>query len=93
MLQLHTPMTNLGRFSGVILGEYSVDSLFRYGVPTEISAKYAVSLLDSKDAVLAGRSIPVRQNTFGLLPWTTHVNEDEVPVSPVGNGLILRVQA
>ena len=47
----------------------------------------------AKNAVLAGRSIPVRQNTFGLLPWATHVNEDEVPVSPVGNGLILRGQA
>jgi PAS domain-containing protein len=30
---------------------------------------------------------------MGLLPWATHVNEDEVPVSPVGNGLILRAQA
>ena len=93
LLQLHTPLTHLGRFSGVVLGEYSIDSLLRYGVPTEISAKYAVALLDGKDAVLAGRSIPVRQNTFGLLPWATHVNEDEAPVSPVGNGLILRVQA
>lgn len=93
LLQLHTPLTHLGRFSGVILGEYSIDSLLRYGVPTEISAKYAVALLDSKNTVLAGRSIPVRQNTFGLLPWATHVNEDEAPVSPVGNGLILRVQA
>ena len=93
LLQLHTPLTHLGRFAGVILGEYSIDSLLRYGVPTEISAKYAVALLDSKNVVLAGRSIPVRQNTFGLLPWATHVNEDEAPVSPVGNGLILRVQA
>ena len=93
LLQLHTPLTDQGRFSGVVLGEYSIDSLLRYGVPTEVSAKYAVALLDSKNVLLAGHSIPVRQNTLGLRPWTTQVNEYEVPVSPVGNGLILRAQA
>ena len=93
LLQLHTPLTDQGRFSGVILGEYSIDGLLRYGVPTEISAKYAVALLDGRNVVLAGHSIPARQNALGLLPWTTQINEDEVPVSPVGNGLILRAQA
>jgi hypothetical protein len=43
--------------------------------------------------VLAGRAIPERQNSMGFLPWATNVNEDEVPVSPVGNGLVLRAQA
>jgi PAS domain-containing protein len=93
LLQLHTPLTEQGHFAGVILGEYSIDNLLRYAVPTEISAKYAVTLLDSRDNVLAGRAIPERQNSMGFLPWATHVNEDEVPVSPVGNGLILRAQA
>jgi PAS domain S-box-containing protein len=93
LLQLHTPLTDQGRFSGVILGEYSIDSLLRYGVPTEVSAKYAVALLDGKNVLIAGHSIPLRQNALGLLPWTTQVNEYELPVSPVGNGLILRAQA
>jgi hypothetical protein len=69
------------------------DNLLRYAVPTEITAKYAVTLLDSRNTILAGRAIPARHNTLGLLPWATQVNEDEVPVSPVGNGLILRAQA
>ena len=93
LLQLHTPLTEQGRFAGVILGEYSIDNLLRYAVPTELSAKYAVALLDSSGSLLAGRSIPARDNSMGLTPWATHVNEDEVPVSPVGNGLILRAQA
>jgi PAS domain S-box-containing protein len=93
LLQLHIPLTDQGRFSGVILGEYSIDNLLRYAVPTEITAKYAVTLLDSRNTILAGRAIPARHNTLGLLPWATQVNEDEVPVSPVGNGLILRAQA
>ena len=93
MLQLHTPLTDQGRFAGVILGEYSIDNRRRYAVPTELSAKYAVALLDSNGNLLAGRTIPARNNSMGLMPWASHVNEDEVPVSPVGNGLILRAQA
>jgi len=48
VMQLHAPLTDdNGRFGGVLLGEYSIESLLRYGVPTEIVAKYAVALLDS----------------------------------------------
>jgi PAS domain S-box-containing protein len=93
LLQLHTPLTDLGRFSGVIMGEYSIDGLLRYGVPTEVLAKYAVALLDSKGSLLAGQSIPARTRALDLLPWSPDSNEYEVPVSPVGNGLILRAQA
>ena len=94
LLQLHVPLSEQGRFSGVILGEYSIDSLLRYGVPTEVSAKYAVALLDGKNRVLAGTSVPPRSPATSLLLWVTpHANEYEVPVSPVGNGLIIRAQA
>jgi PAS domain S-box-containing protein len=93
MLQLHVPLTEQGRFGGVILGEYSIDGLLRYGVPAEVSAKYAVALLDGKGRVLAGTSVPPRNPATQLLPWAAQPNEYEVPVSPVGNGLVLRAQA
>ncbi|MBG9386788.1 PAS domain-containing sensor histidine kinase [Caenimonas aquaedulcis] len=93
LLQLHIPLTDQGRFAGVILGEYSIDGLLRYGVPTEVSAKYAVALLDGKSRVLAGSSVPPRNPATQLLPWAAQPNEYEVPVSPVGNGLIIRAQA
>lgn len=92
-LQLHVPLADQGRFGGVILGEYSIDSLLRYGVPAEVSAKYAVALLDAKGRILAGTSVPARNPATQLLPWAAEPNEYEVPVSPVGNGLILRAQA
>jgi hypothetical protein len=41
MLQLQIPLTNQGRFAGVVLGEYSIDGLLRYGAPTEVLARYA----------------------------------------------------
>ncbi|MEO8857972.1 MAG: PAS domain-containing sensor histidine kinase, partial [Burkholderiaceae bacterium] len=92
-LQLHIPLTDKTRFAGVVLAEYSVDGLYRYGVPTEVSARYAISLLDDKGIRLAGTSVPVRNPATSLLPWVNPVNEYEVPVSPVGNGLVLRAQA
>ena len=92
LLQLHVPLTLQGKFGGVILGEYSIDGLLRYGVPADVSAKYAVALLDGKGRVLAGTSVPAR-NPANLLPWATQPNDYEVPVSPVGNGLVIRAQA
>ncbi len=93
LLQLHIPMNDGGRFAGVVLAEYSVDGLYRYGVPAEVSARYAMSLLDDKGTRLAGTSVAEHGSTSDWLPWAVPVNEFELPVSPVGNGLILRGQA
>ena len=92
-LQLHIPLSDQGLFAGVVLGEFSIDSLLRYGVPTEVSARYAVSLLDGKDNLLAGNTVNPREAGTRLLPWSQQSNEFSVPVSPVGNGLVLRAQA
>jgi PAS domain S-box-containing protein len=93
MLQLHIPLYDQGLFAGVVMGEFSIDSLLRYGVPPEVSARYAVALLDGKGAVLAGNTANPREGGARMLPWAERTNEYEVPVSPVGNGLILRAQA
>ncbi len=93
LLQLHIPLADQGRFAGVLLGEYSIDSLLRYGVPAEVSAKYAVAFLDGKGRMMAGSSVPTRGPANNLLSFASQANEFEVPVSPVGNGLVLRAQA
>ncbi|RYF15644.1 MAG: PAS domain S-box protein [Comamonadaceae bacterium] len=93
LLQLHVPLADQGKFGGIILGEYSIDGLLRYGVPAEVAAKYAVALLDGKGRVLAGTSVPPRNPATQFLPWAAQPNDYEVPVSPVGNGLIIRAQA
>ena len=92
LLQLHVPMNERGRFTGVILGEFSLDNLLRYGVPSEVTARYAVSLIDAKGGVLAGAAVASRSLTPRLLPWLHHTSAYEAPVSPVGNGLLLRAQ-
>ena len=93
ILQLHIPLTEKSKFAGVIMGEYSVDGVLRFGVPNEITAKYAVSLTNGKTAVLAGQSIKPRNAATKLLPWAAAPNEYQIPVSPVGNDLVLRAQA
>ncbi|MBC7603138.1 MAG: PAS domain S-box protein [Ramlibacter sp.] len=93
ILQLHIPLTDHARFAGVLLAEYSIDGLLRYGVPVDVSAKYAVALLDGKARVLAGTTVPPRNPATQLLPWGAQPDEFEVPVSPVGNSLILRGQS
>ncbi len=93
LLQLHIPLFDQGLFAGVVMGEFSIDGLLRYGVPPEVSARYAVSLLDGKGQLIAGNTVNPREAGTRLLPWNEHTNEYEVPVSPVGNGLLLRAQA
>lgn len=93
-LQLHTPLTDKnGQFSGVLLAEFTLDGLLRFGVPSEILAKYAISMVNEDGTTLAGQTIPERKSPFDLLNWTPpEANEQRVPVSPVGNGLLLRAQ-
>ncbi len=93
LLQMHVPLNVQGKFGGVVLGEFSIDSLLRYGTPTEVLARYAVTLLDAKEQVLAGSPLPPRGRAAQWVPWSAKANEYAIPVSPVGNGLVLRAQA
>ncbi len=92
-LQLQVPLDKQGKFDGVVLGEYSLDGLLRFGVPTEVSARYAVALVDDQGQVLAGSLPPPRPTAARLLPWYEEAPGYEIPVSPVGNGLLVRAQS
>jgi len=92
-LQLQVPLDKQGKFAGVIMGEYSVDGLLRFGIPTEITAKYAVALINDKELVLAGNLPPPRKGAAKLLPWQDGAAKYEIPVSPVGNSLLIRAES
>ena len=91
-LQLMVPLDVQGKFGGAIMAEYSIDGLLRFGVPTEVTAKHAVTLIDDKNRVLAGNLPPPRNPAARLLPWADSAAQYEIPVSPVGNGLLIRAQ-
>ncbi|MCB2017173.1 MAG: PAS domain S-box protein [Hydrogenophaga sp.] len=90
-LMLQIPLTEQGRFAGTVMAEYSVDGLMRFGMPPEVMSRYAVALLDDRGRLLAG-NLQSPSAVQRLLPWSTQPMEHEVPVSPVGNGLILKAQ-
>ncbi len=92
LLQLFVPLVSKGRFAGVLITEYSIDGLYRYGVPSEVSARYAISLQDASGRLLAGTAIPGRKLVGRFLPWASPGNEYSMPVSPVGAGLVIRAQ-
>jgi PAS domain S-box-containing protein len=93
VLQLQVPLADGARFAGVVMGEYQIDGLMRYGIPAETAAKYAVALVDAKNNVLSGNTSTKRNAAVRLLPWVEHDSQYEVPVSPVGDSLVLRAQA
>ena len=90
VLQLHLPLLEKAKFKGDLLAEYSVDALFRYGVPNEVTSKYAVSFHDAFGRLLAGTTVSEDKLKRHLLPWASPVNIYEMPVSPVGNGMTIR---
>ncbi len=90
-LQLQVPLSEQGRFAGTVMGEYAVDGLMRFGLPPEIMSRYAVALVDDRDRVLAG-SLQDSNAAGRLLPWSSQTLEHAVPISPVGNGLIIKAQ-
>ena len=91
-VQVHIPLADISRFSGVVMGEFSVDGLLRFGVPSEVMARYTVNLLDDRGMVLAGTVSTPPHRILPALPWGSEAITQEIPVSPVGNGLLLRAQ-
>ena len=91
LLALMVPLASKGRFTGALLTEYSFDSLLRYGTPTEVLARYAVTLLTKNHQLLAGT--PLVQRSRSLLPWSDAANADEAVLELPGQSLVLRAQA
>ncbi|MEG0923129.1 MAG: PAS domain S-box protein [Comamonas sp.] len=93
MLLLEVPISQKGKFGGVLLAEFSIENVLRYATPIEILARYAVTLQDGKGTTLAGTPLAPRAAAQRLLPWRAIPNEYVMPVAPVGNSLKLKAQA
>ena len=91
VLQLHVPMYSHGQFVGGLLMQYNIDGMLRHAVPPEVINRYAVSLRDIQNHVLAGQAIK-RPRVSEVLPWLSQFSEYEVPVTPVGYALSLHAQ-
>jgi PAS domain S-box-containing protein len=85
VVQVQVPLVDRAVFAGTVVAEYSVEALLRYFVPTEVANRHGMMLLDADARVLASTvsRMPVRELQ------RTELYHD-IPVAPVGNGLILR---
>ena len=94
LLQFHTPVVGMSSFGGTVMAEFSDDSLMRYAIPSDLLARYAITLFDGHGQLIAGTPLaPVRKTgTWHLLPQPD-TTEYQVPISPVGSSLNLKVQA
>jgi PAS domain S-box-containing protein len=87
VFQVHVPLIDHNAFAGTLIAEYSIENLMRYFVPSEVSTRHAITLLDAQDRPLASTVTQMP----GITPSRAPIVH-EVPVAPVGNGLILRGQ-
>uniref|UniRef100_UPI00286D16F3 PAS domain S-box protein n=1 Tax=Roseateles sp. TaxID=1971397 RepID=UPI00286D16F3 len=85
VFQVHVPLIDRSGFSGALIAEYSVEALLRYYVPTEVSARHSMAVLDASDKIVASSvtQMPGRSNKRASI---LH----EAPLAPAMNGLVLR---
>lgn len=84
LLESATPVLRHDQLSGVVGIIYSVDGILRNSVPEDLSASYAVSLLDAHDQLLVSASSqPVRDKAL----------QYRAPLPPFDPGLVLQVSS
>lgn len=87
IIQLYVPMLERGVFVGALITQYSVENLLRFFVPPDVSQRHAISLTDDNGSLLA--------STVTAIPGQDIQSQHlmhEIPMSPIGNGLVLRGQ-
>ncbi|XVJ69603.1 MAG: PAS domain S-box protein [Rhizobacter sp.] len=85
IIQLHLPLVERGAFVGALVAQYSVESLLRHFIPPDVSKRHAITLTDDKGTVLAS-TVSVAPGQPVQAAQLVH----EIPLAPVGNGLLLR---
>ena len=85
VFQLHVPVFEQGSFAGMLLAEYSIETLLRQSVPPEVTQRHTVAVVDAAGHELAGNVLQMPGQTSSR-PTLVH----ELPVAPAANGLFLR---
>ncbi|SEK98853.1 hypothetical protein SAMN05216359_104234 [Roseateles sp. YR242] len=86
VFQLQLPLSDRNGFGGVLVVEYAVEALVRYAVPTEVTNRHAMAVLDPREQVVASTVTPMPGRRLTRAPIYY-----EVPMAPAP-GLVLRGQ-
>ena len=87
VFQLHVPVFDRSRFVGAVIAEFSVDTLLRYHVPTEVAQRHRISVIDTSQKVLSSTVTALPASDRGRAPIVS-----DAPLTPALNGLLLRGQ-
>jgi len=87
VFQLHIPLIDRGGFAGVLIAEYTVESLLRYYVPSEVATRHSIAVLDARDQVVASTVMAMPGQVLRRASLL-----HDVPLAPALNGLVLRGQ-
>ena len=85
VFQVLVPMLDRGQFSGALVVNYSIDVLMRHFVPSEVTRRHTVAVLDEQDRTIASTVLPMpgdKQRPAAIV--------HDVPLAPAANGLVLR---
>ena len=63
VVQLHVPLIDHGAFVGTLMVEYSIEALMRHFVPTEVTRRHTVAVIDEREAIIASSVLPMPGNT------------------------------
>ena len=87
VFQLQVPLLERSVFAGVLIAEYSIDTLLRTAVPPEVTNRHTVAVLDTDGHEVAGSvlQMPGQRASRPTLVY-------DLPLVPAANGLILRGQ-
>jgi PAS domain S-box-containing protein len=85
VFQVLVPMLDRGQFAGALVVNYSIDVLMRHFVPSEVTRRHMVAVLDDQDRTIASTVLPMpgdKQRPAAIV--------HDVPLAPAANGLVLR---
>ena len=85
VFQVLVPMLDRGQFFGALVVSYSIDVLMRHFVPSEVTRRHTVAVLDEQDRTIASTVLPMpgdKQRPAAIV--------HDVPLAPAANGLVLR---
>jgi PAS domain S-box-containing protein len=85
VFQVLVPMLDRGQFAGALAVSYSIDVLMRHFVPSEVTRRHTVAVLDEHDRTIASTVMPMpggKQRPAAIM--------HDVPLAPAANGLVLR---
>jgi PAS domain S-box-containing protein len=85
VFQLHVPLFEQGQFDGVLIAEYSIESILRQMVPPEVTQRHTVAVVSPDGRELAG-SVLQMPGKAGSRPTIVV----DLPLAPAANGLVLR---